>query len=245
MHRAGGMPQPDGSLVARSGAAAHRAGELAALVSALRAAQGFALNVGAIVIEVATATDDADRTSLAELLLTFRAQFVNVIKLPMTSALLAELSPKVGHHRSALDQVVKAFDTLPETAQTARITADEAAMITRIVRVSGVPAILELMALIRTDQKAAAAERDALAQDRLTALDTMFTEVEQIGRMIHLISLNASVEAARAGGESGRSFKVIADEIRSLAAKSATVIDTTRDAMSDDYSGGIRLGVRC
>ncbi|MEM1301801.1 MAG: methyl-accepting chemotaxis protein, partial [Pseudomonadota bacterium] len=68
---------------------------------------------------------------------------------------------------------------------------------------------------------------------------SMFSEVEQIGRMIHLISLNASVEAARAGGESGRSFKVIADEIRNLAQQSAALIDTTRASVRGDHGGGL------
>ncbi|MEL6691018.1 MAG: methyl-accepting chemotaxis protein, partial [Pseudomonadota bacterium] len=77
-------------------------------------------------------------------------------------------------------------------------------------------------------------KRAQQVKEHAAQLEKMFGEVEDIGRMIHLISLNASVEAARAGGESGRSFKVIADEIRGLAAKSAQLIDTTRSAIRDE-----------
>jgi len=68
------------------------------------------------------------------------------------------------------------------------------------------------------------AEIEARAQTVLSMCD----EMAAIGRTIHLISLNAAVEAARAGGESGRIFGTIAQEVRSLAARAAKVIEGTR-----------------
>ena len=119
---------------------------------------------------------------------------------------------------------------------------EAAGQLVRFVRLEGVPAILELTALLSRRKKAHETARQAMTRERMAGLGKMFAEVEDIGRMIHLISLNASVEAARAGGESGRSFKVIADEIRSLAAKSADLIETTRSALRSEAAIGPRHG---
>lgn len=70
--------------------------------------------------------------------------------------------------------------------------------------------------------------------EKAALVDGMLTEMGRIGRMISLISINASVEAARAGGESGRSFQVIAEEVRSLARQSSDVLDRMKNRISED-----------
>jgi len=209
------------------------------MLTALRAAQGFALNVGALVIEVATATDDAERAELAKLVLTFRNQYKGVLSAIVASPLMQRREPRLEAWRDDLEAVAAAFAALPQSPEAFDLTPEDAARVTHCVRVRGVPAILDMVAWVRGFQKEAEAAKKALSRERMAALDSMFSEVEQIGRMIHLISLNASVEAARAGGESGRSFKVIADEIRNLAQQSASLIDTTRDSVRGDGTGGL------
>ena len=75
-------------------------------------------------------------------------------------------------------------------------------------------------------QDASASKQKAEALNVLSSLmgdvEGMASKIDSIARMTNLLSLNASIEAARAG-DAGKGFAIVAAEIRSLAADSSRI----------------------
>jgi len=60
--------------------------------------------------------------------------------------------------------------------------------------------------------------------------------IDGIAFQTNLLAINATVEAARAGGDAGRSFAVVAEEVRSLAQKSAKSSAETAEIINKNIS---------
>ncbi|MDT8446540.1 MAG: methyl-accepting chemotaxis protein [bacterium] len=94
-------------------------------------------------------------------------------------------------------------------------------------------------AMADTDQSRAALKNIEQAMGRIadsTQKIIHFTaEIAKIGTQTKLLSLNASIEAAKAG-EFGRGFAVVAQEVKTLSERSATTIDQINRLIEQSYA---------
>jgi len=65
----------------------------------------------------------------------------------------------------------------------------------------------------------------------ITAYNRMITDIEKIAMQVNIIAINASIESARAG-EHGKTFGVVAQEIKDLAKSSNDSAQQTKDTSS-------------
>lgn len=106
-----------------------------------------------------------------------------------------------------------------------RVTGDDVAQAAQVVRADLLPALARIAEGVMR-------ACDALENDITRSHKRMFEDVqspvkgiENVSKAMQLVALNASIEAHRAG-DAGRSFAVVAEEMRKLGAECQSLIGT-------------------
>lgn len=199
-------------------------------------ARGFLRMVGTLRSTIQTETQS--RTRMDEILKSTRAA---VGQLASTSAeLLASTKMQSSGAENQADAVARIVPTVEEVTQTARQAAQRATGVGKTVQRTleignaGRKAVDDsVSALNGVRQQVEQTAQNLLALvEQTKAVFAIIASVDDIARQSHLLAVNASIEAAKAG-DHGKGFSVVADEVRSLADQSKQATAQVRTILGD------------
>lgn len=193
--------------------------------------RGSSLTCGMLAVLATTVEDAQDRAEVGQEFLEARGRFLNAIaEKCRLGPFLADM-PEIAAPRRIVFRFNDTLAGLPD--DTVTMTRADAVQLAARARREVLPALQEIVVHLSKLENEEAEAQLARVREKSVIVDNMLAEMRRIGRTIGLISINASVEAARAGGESGRSFQIIAEEVRSLAKQSSDVLDSMRSRISE------------
>ncbi|WP_055662043.1 methyl-accepting chemotaxis protein [Jannaschia seosinensis] len=194
--------------------------------------RGYALNIGALAVICATAATQEERSDAAEDLSDYCGRFHGAMEQALRDGTSFADMDKIKPQQQAIQTFLDRIETLPDRAMC--FDRAEAVALANMARQEVLQAIYDLIAHVQERQDARLSKQIEQMAERSALLDRMTRDMSRISRMIGMVSINASVEAARAGGESGRTFKVISAEMRGLATQSSQLVAEMRSRLGDD-----------
>lgn len=118
--------------------------------------------------------------------------------------------------------VTEISTTISDISEGARQTSDAAAEVGNFVNQAGAQLGISIESVKELSESMERISNDS------KQISTIIATIENIAFQINILSLNAAVEAARAGA-AGKGFAVVADEISNLASKSDEAAKATKD----------------
>jgi methyl-accepting chemotaxis protein len=157
-----------------------------------------------------------------------------------SSQLLAQTKEQTFGAENQAAAVAQIVTTLDEVTQTARLAADRAAGVGTTVQrtlkigTSGRKAVDESVAAlndVRRQVEHTVQDMTALVE-QTKAVSEIISTVDGIAQQSHLLAVNASIEAAKAG-DHGKGFTVVATEVKNLADQSKEATAQVRTILAD------------
>jgi len=158
----------------------------------------------------------------------------------------ADLASGSAEQAAAVVEITATMEELARTAaQIARSAAGQAELAAKAEEsgTAGSAAVEEALAGVEAVQQRigdVATRADTLGS-RAKEIYRILDLITEIAHETHILSLNAGIEAT-AGGESGKRFAVVAEEVRRLAQRSRESVDSVR-AILDDFAASTRAAV--
>jgi methyl-accepting chemotaxis protein len=124
---------------------------------------------------------------------------------------------------ATIEEVAASADQVAETSQSAASLGDEG-------RDAAAEAVEELRAIETETEETAAAVRELESQ--MEEIESIVDVITDIAEQTHILALNASIEAARAG-QDGDGFAVVAEEVKGLAEETKESAGGIDDLITD------------
>ncbi|AWK85214.1 methyl-accepting chemotaxis protein [Azospirillum thermophilum] len=150
-------------------------------------------------------------------------------------------SASVAEQLAAVEQTTATLSEITESGAQINRRAQDVAHSAQLVVAdsqSGLRAVddtIQAMDAIR-EQAEAVAENIVILSERTQAIGEIIVTVNDIAERSHLLALNAAIEAA-AAGEHGRTFAIVAGEIKSLADQAKEATAQVRSNLSEIQHG--------
>lgn len=212
----------DGDLVNCSDQASSLPGRLAvSLANATNALDVLAQQIQGSSIEVASAANSVNEIA-SELASGSSEQAASVVEITAAMEELARTASQIADNAAAQADLAQAAE---ESGNTGQAAVEEA--------VDGIEEVKKRISGI--------ANRAEHLGTRSKEIYRVLDLITDIAQETHILSLNAAIEAAAAGGH-GRRFSVVAEEVRRLAQRSQESVDSVRNLL-DEFAGSIRATV--